>query len=446
MTIETYREHCTQWLQLRRNMTRVEAERLVASNADYLAGAHERGVDSIRAANLIHALATYHVVFDTIHRYAHTGLRPTRAAQIGAHAMTQHAYFTVSTKATTEEVEAYLYNHTAIIFRLPQDDMGSRHFLLETTVTFNEANGTREQARAEAMRLAQYQADRLASGLHGVSQVYEVQADAVNQHFERRGVMLASVEVDEEAEPETGAAYVPLTLKHVEGEGRVGTLVHGAISGNGKEYKVRVVQSFSVYNVYVDGEEAGRVEKRGVGRWQIRSLSAGSGEVGPGYEQQGRLADAVERVGQEYLTSAEYVAQQAEELRTAQAEEIERVRVSVEAGRLTAEQGEGVVATLTSPPVTKDVAPDQKDVYRSGPAAERRCRLALAAKGDVISQGRFLPGDGRLYPSVPVIRMDAGVATYLTHLAVVSDSGRVSFEYGHYNLTWEEAVADLAKR
>jgi hypothetical protein len=53
----TFLEHVTQWLQIRRAMTRAAAEALVTENSDYLIGAHERDVDAIRAASYIHALA-----------------------------------------------------------------------------------------------------------------------------------------------------------------------------------------------------------------------------------------------------------------------------------------------------------------------------------------------------------------------------------------------------
>lgn len=80
--------------------------------------------------------------------------------------------------------------------------------------------------------------------------------------------------------------------------------------------------------------------------------------------------------------------------------------------------------------------------------SERRVRLAVARKGDVISQGRFIPGDLSSYPGVPVIRLGgtSGPRMYLTHIAIVQDDGEVYFDNGHYDLTWDEAVTDLATR
>lgn len=66
------------------------------------------------------------------------------------------AYITVLTRHP-EEVQAYLYRHTTVEFQTPEpNEFGSTAFVLKTV---GDSDNT--------LFLAQYQADRLSSGLHG---------------------------------------------------------------------------------------------------------------------------------------------------------------------------------------------------------------------------------------------------------------------------------------
>ena len=82
-------------------------------------------------------------------------------------------YFTVATTALDHEVKAYLYSHTEVVRTVVDTKRGRRHILLKTT----DNSGYND-----ARRLAQYQADRLASGLHGVSPVFDTEGEAVSWH------------------------------------------------------------------------------------------------------------------------------------------------------------------------------------------------------------------------------------------------------------------------
>ena len=230
---------------------------------------------------------------------------------------TAKVWFTVTTRDAEQAVQAYLYSHTAIIART-EGWSGSKHLLLETTA----------ESHDRALHFANYQAERLASGLHGVSTVSDSKDAALRSHEERTGVLIPT---------------------------------------------------------------------------QERPCSECS-------------------EGTHLATSPEHA-------------------VHADAGSNVRSQG--------------DVHPNHKKDFRGSGAllssrldAEKRVRLAVAAKGDVLSQGRFIPGDAGLYPAVPVIRLQGHgqERCYLTHLAFVTDDGRVTFETGHYDLTWAEANEDLAQR
>ena len=91
-------------------------------------------------------------------------------------------YFTVATTGTDHEVKAYLYSHTTVVRTVVDTQRGRRHVLLKTA-----ANLT-----TDARRLAQYQADRLASGLHGVSPVFDTEDAATAWHQNQWGIDLGS--------------------------------------------------------------------------------------------------------------------------------------------------------------------------------------------------------------------------------------------------------------
>lgn len=93
-----------------------------------------------------------------------------------------HRYSTVVTKESREAVQAYLYDHTTIVAEKNTEDRN--HFLLKT----NAGN------TGLADFLAKYQTERLTSGLHGVSGVYELEADAVDQHKANWGVDLLAAD------------------------------------------------------------------------------------------------------------------------------------------------------------------------------------------------------------------------------------------------------------
>lgn len=84
--------------------------------------------------------------------------------------------------ARPDQVETYLYAHTKITarFDLEGDRTG---FVLTTTVTDSENDHGR--AERDAVWLAQYQADRLTSGMHGAS-VHPSARDAV-RHLNEMG-------------------------------------------------------------------------------------------------------------------------------------------------------------------------------------------------------------------------------------------------------------------
>lgn len=95
-------------------------------------------------------------------------------------------YFVVSTRGTRREVESYLYSHSEIVAEVvtpaTSSNGGVMHVLVRTT-----AEG--DKAEDEARRLAQYQADRLASGLHFTGPVGD-RHQVVEAHKARTGVDL----------------------------------------------------------------------------------------------------------------------------------------------------------------------------------------------------------------------------------------------------------------
>lgn len=103
---------------------------------------------------------------------------------------TASVYFTVVTRGARREVDAYLYDHSEVIGEVYIEDIPGgrdayRHLLIRTAAEgYDSAEATVDRARY----LGQYQAERLASGLHSPSQVYDLQSDAVVQHRERTGV------------------------------------------------------------------------------------------------------------------------------------------------------------------------------------------------------------------------------------------------------------------
>lgn len=119
-------------------------------------------------------------------------------------ARTTNAYTTVTTAGTVAQIQAYLYDHTKVVYIASSDVAGRfTHLLLETTVKTIAAISDQEAAQAEARRLAQYQADRLASGLYGVSPVFNTRREAVEDHYGKTSVWLAdedpSIRVQNEA-------------------------------------------------------------------------------------------------------------------------------------------------------------------------------------------------------------------------------------------------------
>lgn len=93
--------------------------------------------------------------------------------------------------------------------------------------------------------------------------------------------------------------YTALVLKaqNVKGDSRkVGFIVRS--DDTVLNVEVRTTDN-RLYTVKVNDREAGTVVKRGVGRWDI------------GYEVQGTLTDAVERVANEYQSNVEYAATKA---------------------------------------------------------------------------------------------------------------------------------------
>jgi hypothetical protein len=68
----------------------------------------------------------------------------------------------------------------------------------------------------------------------------------------------------------------------------------------------------------------------------------------------------------------------------------------------------------------------------------------------VVWVGRFLPGGEDSYASAYVITSRDTTSNrnkrFCTNLLIRPDSDRWFFVSGHYDLTWDEAVADLATR
>lgn len=87
-----------------------------------------------------------------------------------------HRYITVVTSSSQEQIEAYLYDHTKIVSSVIIASNHRRHFLLETTADTED----------RASFLANYQSERLQSGLHGAA-VYETAELAVAKHAEEWG-------------------------------------------------------------------------------------------------------------------------------------------------------------------------------------------------------------------------------------------------------------------
>lgn len=91
-------------------------------------------------------------------------------------------WFTVATASSPETVERYLYSHTEIALSDTVEQNGRTYFyaLFETVADSPE----------RAQYLAQYQADRLASGLITPTQVRETWTEAVADLLEKAGVRL----------------------------------------------------------------------------------------------------------------------------------------------------------------------------------------------------------------------------------------------------------------
>lgn len=94
--------------------------------------------------------------------------------------MSENAWFTVLSKDSIDVVRKYLYNHTSVVYHTSVEQYGKT-----LTVALLE---TVADTEAEALRLAQYQADRLASGLHGVSSATQTAREALQSLEERTGV------------------------------------------------------------------------------------------------------------------------------------------------------------------------------------------------------------------------------------------------------------------
>lgn len=91
-------------------------------------------------------------------------------------------FFTVVTRDERSVIERYLYDHSTIEAESEQAINGTtRRFCLIRTEAEPESH---------AQYLAQYQADRLASGLHGTSPVAVTREDATAWLHERWAVTL----------------------------------------------------------------------------------------------------------------------------------------------------------------------------------------------------------------------------------------------------------------
>lgn len=101
---------------------------------------------------------------------------------------TYERFFTVVTN-TPDSLPSYLYDHTRIVSR--HDTLnGYSHFLLRTTAESEE----------RVDYLANYQRDRLSSGLHGPSGVFKTEADALAVHRDRWDIDLTPpVDIDHAA-------------------------------------------------------------------------------------------------------------------------------------------------------------------------------------------------------------------------------------------------------
>ena len=84
--------------------------------------------------------------------------------------MAETRYFTVVTKASRETVERYLYDHSRIVsaaVKMPSYTTANA-FVIET----------RDESNVDYR--AQYQADRLDSGMHAAGEVMETYQEAVD--------------------------------------------------------------------------------------------------------------------------------------------------------------------------------------------------------------------------------------------------------------------------
>lgn len=102
---------------------------------------------------------------------------------------THERFFTVAT-STPDTLPAYLYDHTRIVSRVEDAERGRTHFLLRTTADSAE--------RVEY--LANYQRDRLQSGLHGTGSVFGSTDEPVREHLKNWDVDLTpAVDIDHAA-------------------------------------------------------------------------------------------------------------------------------------------------------------------------------------------------------------------------------------------------------
>jgi hypothetical protein len=99
-------------------------------------------------------------------------------------------YITVSTRASQPHVEAYLYSHTTVIATGATLDGNHHYYLLETTALV----GADREDPSHAEYLANYQADRLLSGMH-FSKVFETREKAEQFMADRHLARLTDVSV-----------------------------------------------------------------------------------------------------------------------------------------------------------------------------------------------------------------------------------------------------------